>query len=151
SGHRAYKSTDGGANWSAVGPQIFFGVTRIHPTDSRTAYFTGGSGAIWKTADGFDSVQQVYNDTTLSSGQYITDIKIAPSNGNVIWAAAKGYYLYRSTDAGVTWSKVSAVRDAVYGKSSVDLGNAPVTSLAPVTFAGSKASSYLRIYNSSDA
>ncbi len=146
SGHRAYKSVDGGATWAAVGPQIFYGVTRIHPTISQTAYFT--AAGIWKTTDGFATVQQVYNDTTLANDQSITDIKIAPSNGNVIWAAAKGYYLYRSVDGGASWTKFTGVRDLVYGKNSVDLGNAPVTSIAPVRFsAPGPVNSFLRVYN----
>ncbi len=147
SGHRAYKSVDGGATWSATGPAIFFGVVRVHPTNSQVVYFTGGGGSIWKSTDGLGSVQQVYADTALASDQYVTDIEIAPSNGNVIWAAAKGYYLYRSGDGGATWSKFTGVRELVYGKSAIDFSNAPVTSLTPARFTGGTVSSFLRVHN----
>ncbi len=152
SGHRVHKSVDGGNTWAAIGPQIFFGVTRVHPTDSQQVYYTGGGGTIYKTSDGFATSQQIYNDTTLANDQYVTDIEIAPSNGNVVWAAAKGYYVYRSIDGGVTWTKSKGVRELVYGKDSVDLGNAPVTSITPVIFSGARtASSFLRVYNPNNA
>lgn len=129
-----------------MGPQIFYGTVRVHPTDSQTAYFT--AGGVWKTTDGFATVQQVYNDTTLATDQFVTDIKIAPSNGNVIWAAAKGYYVYRSTDGGTTWKKSAGVRDLVYGTNSIDLAGAPITAIAPVKFsAAGSVNSFVRVHN----
>lgn len=147
SGRRAHRSTDGGTTWTATGPTIFFGVLRVHPSDSQTVYFTGSAGSIWKSSDGLASVQQVYADAALAPDQYVTDIEIAPSNGNVIWAAAKGYFVYRSSDGGATWTKFTGVRELVYGKTAVDFSNAPATSIAPVRFTGGAVTSYLRVHN----
>ena len=147
SGRRAYKSADGGATWTATGPTIFFGITRIHPQNSQVAYYTGGAGSIWRTTDGFATVGQVFNDTTLASDQHISDIRIAPSNGNVIWAAAIGYYLYRSVDGGQSWTKITGVRDLVYGTSAAAADTAAIT-VAPVSFSGtSSLTSFLRLVN----
>jgi photosystem II stability/assembly factor-like uncharacterized protein len=46
----------------------------------------------------------------------MTDVEISTSQPEVIWASAKGYYLYKSTDGGKKFQKITAVRDLVYGK-----------------------------------
>lgn len=148
SGKRAHKSIDGGASWTATGPAILFGVTRIHPSNPLIAFYTGSpSGSIWKTIDGFSGVQQVYADSTLAADQHLADIEISPSNPNTIWAASTGYYLYRSTDGGQSWSKITAVRDIIYGGASGE-DTDPLVTLGPVKFSDtSSARSYLRIFN----
>ena len=112
-GRRVHKSTDGGNTWTQLQPG-FFGVVRIHPANSQVSYFTG-LRSVLKTTDGFLTQAEVYNDPDLPSYSQMVDIKISQTNPNVVWAAAKGYYLYRTTNAGLTWTKITAIRDMVYG------------------------------------
>jgi hypothetical protein len=88
------------------------------------------------------------NHNVVYAGTETNGIEISESNPNVVWAAAKGYYLYRSTDAGQTWTKITAVRDAVYSAQGVN-GNlyavvAPLYVTPPFL-------SYLRLFNGGGA
>ncbi len=112
-GRKVHKSTDGGLTWTQL-QAGFFGVVRIHPRDPLTVWYTGRTSII-KSRDGFLTSRETYNDTTLTEAQQMVDIKVSVSNPNVVWAAAKGYYLYKSTDGGETFTKTTAVRDLVYG------------------------------------
>ena len=113
SARKVHKSTDGGLTWTQL-PAGFFGVVRIHPRDPLTVWYTGRT-SILKSRDGFLTSREVYNDPTLTEAQQMVDIKVSASNPNVVWAAAKGYYLYKSTDGGETFTKTAAIRDLVYG------------------------------------
>jgi photosystem II stability/assembly factor-like uncharacterized protein len=149
SGSRVRKSTDGGSTWDSTGPTIFFGTPRVHPTNDNVVFYPGSpNGSIWRTTDGFASVQQVNSDATLASGQIVADIEIAPSNPNVIWVAVNGYYLYRSVDGGTSWTKITAVRDAVYGAAPAAPTAQHVAAVGPVAFSTVSArQSFVRIAN----
>ncbi|MEK7672116.1 MAG: T9SS type A sorting domain-containing protein, partial [Bacteroidota bacterium] len=110
---RVHRSTDGGATWTAIPTAGFFGEIRIHPTNSQIIFYTGFT-SIMRSTNGLVSATAVYTDTGLTAGQQIMDIKISQSNPNVVWACAKGYYLYRSTNGGDTFTKITAMRDSVY-------------------------------------
>jgi photosystem II stability/assembly factor-like uncharacterized protein len=111
---RVHKTTDGGSTWTQL-QAGFFGVVRIHPANPGMMYITGRS-SILKTSDGFATPQvEVYNDPDLPLNSQMVDIKISQTNPNVVWAGAKGYYLYKTTNAGQTWQKITAIRDLVYG------------------------------------
>ncbi len=108
-----HRSTDGGSTWTQL-KAGFFSEPKIHPTDSLTIYFFGRN-TINKSTDGLQNTTTVYTDQNLDSTRQMVDIKISQANPNVVWAAAKGYFLYRTTDAGATWTKITAIRDSVYG------------------------------------
>ncbi len=110
---RVHRSTDGGATWTAIPTAGFFGEIRIHPTNSQIIFYTGFT-SIMRSTNGLVSATAVYTDTGLTTGQQIMDIKISQSNPNVVWACAKGYYLYRSTNGGDTFTRLTAIRDSVY-------------------------------------
>lgn len=114
--HAAYASKDGGISWQALG-KSFFGEFKIHPTDSSIVFYLGGGKNISRTTNGFQSVQTVYTDNSLSDippRQYIQDIKISESNPNIVWACAQGYFLYKSIDGGSSFTKITAIRDLIY-------------------------------------
>lgn len=111
---RVHKSTDGGNTWNVIPSASFFGTVRIHPDDSQTLFYTGRT-SIMKSTDGLSTSRSTYNDTDLSPNQQMLDIEISQSNPNVVWACAKGYYLYKSTDGGESFTKITEVRDLVYG------------------------------------
>ena len=114
-GRRVHKSTDAGMTWSVVPNASFFGTIRVHPTNNQVIFYTGFH-SILRTTDGFATRPVVvYEDSAQSSSRQMTDIEISQSNPNVVWASAKGYVLYKSTDGGATFVRITSIRDIVYG------------------------------------
>ncbi len=81
--------------------------------DPNTYYAATASGGVWKSTDGGQSWSSIFDDQPISS---IGSIAVAPSDPNVIYVGsgeanirgnvAAGNGIYKSTDAGKTWSHV---------------------------------------------
>lgn len=107
----AYRSLDGGQTWDVIGSSRGLTVTHVSgvgfdPVDPAVLYL-GTEEGIFRSAD--------YGDTwtpVLTHG-YITDIKIAPSDPDVGYAAHHSRFdvadgtIYKTTDRGMTWERVS--------------------------------------------
>jgi photosystem II stability/assembly factor-like uncharacterized protein len=118
-------------SWSSIGPAgvistypsqwgVVSGRVRglaVHPTDPNTAYIGPAAGGIWKTTDGGTTWQDVgANLASLTFGAIAVD----PVNPNNVYAGAgesiyyfntttySGKGLYRSTDAGATWTQITS-------------------------------------------
>ncbi len=113
SGKRIHKSLDGGRTWTrtALGN---FGPIRIAPDNANTILYTGFT-SLMKSSDGAATMRVVLDDTAYLNGRQFMDIKYPASDPRVVWAAAKGYLLYKSTDGGERFTRVPAVRDMIYG------------------------------------
>jgi photosystem II stability/assembly factor-like uncharacterized protein len=119
----------GGLDWTFLGPRPITGdywangivsgrVTCVapHPTNANIVYVAGAQGGVWKTADG-GTTWTVLTETlsSIASGW----IAIDPVNPNTIWYgtgeqnySGDSFYgdgLFRSTDAGTSWTKVATV------------------------------------------
>jgi len=110
---RLFKSGDGGETWTPTGLGNY-GPVKISPVDSRVVFYTGYT-TLFKSVDGLKTSRMVLDDTSRLGTRQFMDIKISKSNPEVVWAAAKGYYLYKSTDGGEHFARITAVRDLVYG------------------------------------
>ena len=101
-------------SWRAIGPANMGGrVTDIDgiPGDPSTFYVSGADGGIHKTTDGGVSVKPIFEKQRAYS---IGALTIAPSDKNVLWvgtgegdprnSVGYGWGVYRSVDAGNTWS-----------------------------------------------
>lgn len=110
---RIHKSTDGGRSWTrtALGN---FGPIKIAPDNANTVIYTGFT-TLMKSSDGLSTMRIVLDDTAYLNGRQFMDIKFSPSDSRIVWAAAKGYVLYKSTDGGEHFTRVTAVRDLIYG------------------------------------
>lgn len=138
---RVHKSTDGGNTWTQLNAG-FYGVVRMHPANSQIMYITGRSSIV-QTTDGFLTQREIYNDRDLPSNSQMVDIKISQTNPNVVWAAAKGYYLYKTADGGQTWKKITAIREMVYGN--------PLTQHVPAVISTAESRTGLALVNTDPA
>ncbi|TND05124.1 MAG: hypothetical protein FD123_3744 [Bacteroidetes bacterium] len=122
-----YKSNDGGSNWKMVGLDSTEHISKIviDPQNSNTVY-VAAPGPLWsdskqrglyKTTDGGETWTKIlYTDVKTGCA----DIVIDPKNPNVLYASmwqfrrtpwsfssgGKTSALYKSTDAGKTWTKM---------------------------------------------
>ena len=110
---RLHKSADGGRTWTqaALGN---FGPIKIAPDNANTVLFTGFT-TLMKSTDGLGTMRVVLDDTAYLGNRQFMDIRFSTSDPRVVWAAAKGYILYKSVDRGETFARITAVRDLVYG------------------------------------
>jgi len=147
-GRGVYKTTDGGNTWSFLGlynaGQI--GAVRIHPTDPNTVWVAAYGDlfkrnterGIFKTTDGGKTWKKTLfvNDSTGA-----TDVELQPGNPSVVyawvdrierkpWSIISGSReggMYRSTNGGETWTKITAgLPNELVGK-----GNLAVTAANP--------------------
>jgi len=110
--------------WTALGPGNIGGRTRtlvIHPNHPEIMWAGGVSGGVWKTDDAGQSWLPV-SDRLANIA--VNSMAIDPSNPDVLyigtgegyfreivrgtWLPLRGAGIYKSTDGGATWSKLSA-------------------------------------------
>jgi photosystem II stability/assembly factor-like uncharacterized protein len=138
-GDGVYKSEDGGKSWKNVGLKNseHIGKIVVDPNNSDIVYVAaygpvwkdGGERGIYKTTDGGKTWKQVLN---VSEHTGFNEIHIDPRNSNLLYATAHQRQrkvftyigggpesaLYKSTDAGATWSKITKglPADVDYGR-----------------------------------
>jgi hypothetical protein len=94
-------------------------------------YYTGAaSGGIFKTTDGGTTWQPIFDSQQVSS---VGSLAIAPSDPNVIWAGtgetfirshiSVGDGIYKSTDAGKTWTHAGLEKTGRIGRIVIDPRN----------------------------
>ncbi len=103
-----------GLSFREIGPAVTGG--RIHdvealPDDPATIYAASASGGLWKTENKGTTWESLFDDQPVST---FGDVALAPSNPDVVWAGTGeqnnrqstswGNGVYRSTDAGETWT-----------------------------------------------
>ena len=109
-----WKSTDTGNNWTPLSdniPQIGVSGIAIDHNNSNIIYIATGdddafdtySVGVLKSTNGGISWENTGLDFS-STSSISNEIYIHPSNSNIIWVST-GAGFYKSTDAGVSWSK----------------------------------------------
>ena len=143
-GHGVYVSPDAGQNWRFAGLAEVGQIARIvvHPTNPDVAFVAaighawtpGPERGVYRTADGGKTWQKVLfvNDTTGCA-----DLVMEPGNPEVLYAAmwqvqrhpwqlvsgGPGSGIYRSTDAGLTWTRLKeGLPEGVYGRIALGIG-----------------------------
>jgi photosystem II stability/assembly factor-like uncharacterized protein len=99
--------------WRPIGPANMMGrVTDVEgiPSPSKTFYFAGAAGGIWKTTNNGQTFEQIWDETRVIA---MGDLAIAPSDPMQIWAGtgeedsrnsiSPGAGIYKSMDGGETW------------------------------------------------
>ena len=99
-----------------IGPTIMGGRVSdlaVVESDPRIFYVGVATGGVWKTENAGITFTHVFKDEATAS---VGDVTVAPSNPNVVWVGTGepqnrqsspwGNGVYRSTDAGRTWTHV---------------------------------------------
>ena len=112
--------------WRCIGPSRGGRVVAVSgdPVDPMVFYFGACAGGIWKTVDG-GVFWRCVSDGFMGSAA-VGSIAVAPSDANVIYAGtgetairldvSYGDGLYKSTDAGLTWSHVGLRNSKFIGR-----------------------------------
>lgn len=144
-GKGVYKSTDGGDNWSLMGLDTRGQIPKIsvHPTDPNTLW-VAVQGNIWapneergvyKSSDGGETWRHVLK---VNANTGAADLVVDPSNPRIIYATmwhhgrtpwyvksgGEGGGIYKSTDAGENWEKLTTGLPELVGKIGIDVSAA---------------------------
>lgn len=124
--------------WRYVGP-IGNRVSSVAgiPGDPNVYYAGAASGGIWKTIDGGIHWAPIFDSQDVSS---IGALAVAPSNVSVVWAGTGepfirshisiGNGVYKSTDAGRTWTRMGLVESGRIGRIAIDPANPDIVFVA---------------------
>jgi photosystem II stability/assembly factor-like uncharacterized protein len=138
-GDGVYKSTDGGKTWQNMGlaTSMHIGRIQLHPSDPNIAYVAaqgsvwgaGGDRGLYRTTDGGRSWTRTL---AVDDETGATDVAMDWNDPNVLYAATyqrrrsaygfdgggPGSALWKSTDAGATWTKLTGhgLPEGEYGR-----------------------------------
>ncbi len=104
------------------------------PGDQKTYYAGAASGGVWKTNDGGQTFEPVFDAQPV---QAIGALAVAPSSPNIVWAGTGeawairdsdviGDGIYKSSDAGKTWTNVGLRETGRIGRILVHPSNPDV-------------------------
>jgi photosystem II stability/assembly factor-like uncharacterized protein len=110
-----YSSRDDGMSWTPVGAKRVFPWTytrniAVHPTDPRTVFVSigdttpGRTGALMRTNDLGSTWRQLDLPVPPNSAMWVVDVQ--PERPDLVLAASRYGYLYRSDDGGGSWTKL---------------------------------------------
>ncbi len=129
-----------GLQWRMVGPSRGGRVTAVAGTRAEpgTFYFGGTGGGIWKTTD-YGAMWTNVTDGYLPVGS-IGSVAVAESNASIVYVGTGsdairsnvsiGRGLFKSTDAGATWSPAGLERAGQLGAIAIDPRNPDVVFVA---------------------
>jgi photosystem II stability/assembly factor-like uncharacterized protein len=100
------------------------------PGDPLVYYAGAASGGIWKTSDGGITWEPIFDSQVVSS---IGALAVAPSDPNIVWAGtgepfirshiSVGEGIFKSTDAGKTWTRTGLEKTGRIARVIVDPSN----------------------------
>lgn len=100
-----FRTMNKGEHWERIGqslPHPFVSSIVIHPTEPLHLYI-GGPAGIWKSSDGGTTWQERNQGFATRN---IRALAMDPKNPQLLYAGTNGSGLYRSSDAGATWTAV---------------------------------------------
>jgi len=127
-------------SWRWVGPVNFSGRIAefaVPPGQTTTYYVLTASGGVWKTEDAGTHFEPVFDKYGLMS---MGSLGIAPSNPNILYlgtgepmharSSSRGNGVWKSTDAGKTWTNVGLTKSYFINKVQVHPENPDVVYVA---------------------
>lgn len=106
------KSTNSGRTWSEFNLFTSGYAMAVFPNDSNRVLFSKTTGLFLST-DGLNTESIVINT---EDEKHISDVVIAPSDNNIVYAITIGYDVYKSIDAGSNFSKIINLRNDILNK-----------------------------------
>ncbi len=107
------------------------------PGDANVYYAGAASGGIWKTTDAGIHWSPIFDDQNVSS---IGALAVARSNPRIVWAGTGepfirshisiGNGVYKSTDAGRTWTRMGLEASGRVGRIAIDPNNPDIVFVA---------------------
>ncbi len=100
-----FRTGNKGEQWERIGQSIsdpYISSLVLHPKEPAQLYI-GGPAGIWKTSDGGRTWQAINQGLATVN---IRALAMDPQNTQTLYAGTNGSGLYRSTDAGATWTAV---------------------------------------------
>src|SRR4051794_1200555 len=132
SGQSAPASGDG-LRFRYMGPESSGRIAAVAgiPGDSQTYYAGAASGGVWKTSDGAKTFEPVFDDQPV---QAIGALAVSASDPRIVWAGTgeawtirdsdvTGDGVYKSTDAGKTWTNMGLAETGRIGRIVVHPAN----------------------------
>lgn len=126
-----FKTTNGGANWTAKTdqwPSLSVGSLAMHPVNPAIIYCgTGEGNSAIDVYPGFGMLKstdmgETWNIIGMEDVLHIPSVEIHPQNPNIMYASGMGFRsfgddkgVYRSTNAGNNWQRVLFVSDSTSG------------------------------------
>ncbi len=125
-----YQDAANGLTFRPIGPAMMGGRIQdiaVNPNDKSNWYIAVGSGGVWKTTNSGVTFSPVFDQQNSYS---IGTITIDPNNTNVVWVGTGenvsgrhvgwGDGLYRSQDAGKSWTSMGLTKSEHIGKILID-------------------------------
>ncbi|MFE2425393.1 WD40/YVTN/BNR-like repeat-containing protein [Streptomyces sp. NPDC059373] len=143
--YAAHRSTDGGATWAEV-PSFPKGGTPVaDPADGTRFYvYDTDAGVVYGSTD--SGATFTAGATGLPSGDSQFRITAAPGRSGDLWLSAKWNGLYRSTDGGATFTKLSSC----WGSYALGFGKAADGASYPALYHVGSVSDFTAVYRSDD-
>ncbi|MGQ9643951.1 MAG: FlgD immunoglobulin-like domain containing protein, partial [Ignavibacterium sp.] len=120
--NRSTELSPNALSWAQVGPSNVGGRIRaiaVHPSDPNTVYLGAVAGGVWKSTNG-GSTWTALND--FMENLAVCALVIDPNNPNIIYAgtgegffnldAIRGAGIFKSTDAGNSWTQLSSTKNS---------------------------------------
>ena len=127
-------------SWRWIGPMTFSGRMvgyAVPQGQSQIYYALTASGGIWKTVDGGTHFEPIFEKYGTQSMGWMA---IAPSNANILYlgtgesmharASTHGNGVWKSTDAGKTWTNIGLTKSYFIPKVAVDSKNPDIVYVA---------------------
>src|SRR5215472_6239595 len=124
---------EGQLRFRFVGPQVGNRIASVAgiPGDPSTYYAGAASGGVWKSVDGGNRFVPIFDKQPAAA---IGALAVSPSNPSIVWAGTgeawairdsdvMGNGIYKSTDAGKTWSNVGLQETGRIGRIIVHPAN----------------------------